>query len=93
MDTTTTHARAASTLPPAGFADVRVIAATPETARLVAALLRRYFAGAEQRSYPAGPDGSGTLLHLTVDTTCVPELTERLRPWVTAEHPGCAERW
>ncbi|MFE4311468.1 hypothetical protein [Streptomyces sp. NPDC056891] len=41
-------------------------AATPEAARAVAQVIRRSFAGAEQRSYPV-PEG-GTRLHLTVDT-------------------------
>jgi hypothetical protein len=54
--------------PAAGLAEVRVIAAHPDTARLVAQVLRRYFSSDEPRSYPAGDDGSGTLLHFTVDT-------------------------
>ncbi|MFD5078856.1 hypothetical protein [Streptomyces sp. NPDC058371] len=56
--------------PPAatGLAEVRIIAAHPDTAQLVAQVLRRYFSGDEPRSYPAGEDGSGTLLHFTVDT-------------------------
>lgn len=60
-------------LPPLGHADVRIIAATPDAARQVALLLRSAFVSTEQRSYPAGPDGTGTRLHLTVDTTRVPE--------------------
>ncbi|WP_042383094.1 hypothetical protein [Streptacidiphilus melanogenes] len=59
-------------LPPLGYADVRIIAATPEAAREVALLLRSAFASTEQRSYPTGRDGTGTRLHLTVDTTRVP---------------------
>ncbi|MCX5301867.1 MULTISPECIES: hypothetical protein [Streptomyces] len=54
------------TLPSLGHAEVRIIAHTPEAARAVAEALRRCFAGAEQRSYPA-LDGN-TRLHLTVDT-------------------------
>ncbi|MEU8482243.1 MULTISPECIES: hypothetical protein [unclassified Streptomyces] len=54
-------------VPSLGRAEVRIIAHTPEAARAVAEVLRRSFAGAEQRSYP-GLDGD-TRLHLTVDTT------------------------
>ncbi|MFB6899739.1 hypothetical protein [Streptomyces hydrogenans] len=53
-------------LPSAGHAEIRIVAATPEAARAVAQVIRRSFAGAEQRSYPV-PEG-GTRLHLTVDT-------------------------
>ena len=59
-------------LPPLGHADVRIIAATPDAARQVALLLRSAVVSTEQRSCPAGPDGTGTRLHLTVDTTRVP---------------------
>ncbi|MFI8433984.1 hypothetical protein ACIGJO_09555 [Streptomyces sp. NPDC079020] len=55
-----------TTLPSAGHAEIRIVAATPEAARAVAQVIRRSFAGPEQRSYP-GPEG-GTRLHLTVDT-------------------------
>ncbi|CAM5485622.1 hypothetical protein GCM10010261_49790 [Streptomyces pilosus] len=58
--------------PPAGYAEVQVVAASPEVARRVAEVLRRSFAATEQRSYPAGGEG-GTRLELTVDTTCVEE--------------------
>ncbi|KOG50257.1 hypothetical protein [Streptomyces decoyicus] len=54
-------------MPSGGQAEVRIVAASPETARQVAETLRRSFATTEQRSYPAGGDG-GTRLHLTVDT-------------------------
>lgn len=54
-------------IPPSpGYAEVRIIAHTPEAARAVAEALRHCFAGTEQRSYP-GFDGD-TRLHLTVDT-------------------------
>lgn len=53
-------------LPQAGHAEIRIVSATPEAARAVAEVIRRCFAGAEQRSYPA--PGGGTRLHLTVDT-------------------------
>ncbi|MFG3495797.1 hypothetical protein [Streptomyces sp. NPDC047928] len=58
-------------LPQAGHADIRIVAATPEAARAVAEVIRRCFAGTEQRSYPV-PDG-GTRLHLTVDTETAAE--------------------
>ncbi|MER6533669.1 hypothetical protein ACWDE0_22855 [Streptomyces sp. 900105755] len=54
--------------PPDGYADVRIVAASPEVARRVAEVLRRCFATTEQRSYPADAEG-GTRLELTVDTT------------------------
>lgn len=66
--------------PSAGRAEVRIVAASPEAARRVAEVLRRCFAGAEQRSYPAGADG-GTRLHLTVDTT---HTAEPARSWLLA---------
>ncbi|MFD5623214.1 hypothetical protein [Streptomyces yangpuensis] len=53
------------TRPEGNRAHVKDIAHTPEAARAVAEALRRCFAGAEQRSYPA-LDGN-TRLHLTVD--------------------------
>ncbi|MFF1507180.1 hypothetical protein [Streptomyces sp. NPDC058326] len=53
-------------LPQAEHAEIRIVSATPEAARAVAEVIRRCFAGAEQRSYPV--PGGGTLLHLTVDT-------------------------
>ncbi|MFG2983055.1 hypothetical protein ACGFYQ_17690 [Streptomyces sp. NPDC048258] len=69
------------TQPPASFghAEVRIIADTPEAARAVAEVLRRCFAGTEQRSYPA-LDG-GTRLHLTVDTATP---AGPARSWLTA---------
>lgn len=51
-----------------GLAEVRIIAADPDVAQRVALLLRQVFLCDEPRSYPTGPDGHGTLLHLTVDT-------------------------
>ncbi|WP_413812979.1 hypothetical protein [Streptomyces sp. OE57] len=66
--------------PSAGRAEVRIVAACPEAARQVAEVLRRCFAGTEQRSYPAGADG-GTRLHLTVDTT---HTAEPARSWLLA---------
>ncbi len=66
--------------PPAGRAEVRIVAASPEVARQVAEVLRRCFAGTEQRSYPAGAEG-GTRLHLTVDTT---RTAEPAQPWLVA---------
>lgn len=60
-------------LPEPGLADVRITAASPDVARYVAQVLRAWFAGTEQRSYPAGLTGTGTRLYLTVDTTRPPE--------------------
>ncbi|MFF4832497.1 hypothetical protein [Streptomyces sp. NPDC001315] len=51
-----------------GLAEVRIVAEHPDTAQLVAQLLRLNFRCDEPRSYPTGEDGRGTLLHLTVDT-------------------------
>ncbi|MEU8783419.1 hypothetical protein [Streptomyces sp. NPDC048637] len=67
-------------LPSAGRAEVRIVAASPETARQVAETLRRCYATTEQRSYPAGSDG-GTRLHLTVDTT---RPTRPARSWLAS---------
>ncbi|MGW3390872.1 hypothetical protein [Streptomyces cinereoruber] len=72
----------AEALPPAGYAEVRVVAATPDAARMVADVLRRCFAGGEQRSYPA--PGGGTRLHLTVDTA---RPAEPARSWLAASRP------
>jgi hypothetical protein len=72
-------------LPSEGRAEVRIVAATPEVARRVAEVLRRCFASAEQRSYPAGREG-GTRLHLTLDTA---HAAEPARTWlVTSESTG-----
>jgi hypothetical protein len=65
-----THDR---TLPGPGLAEVRVTAASPDVARQVAQTLRACFAGTEQRSYPAGDTGTGTCLHLTLDTSRLPQ--------------------
>ncbi|MEU7317518.1 hypothetical protein [Streptomyces sp. NPDC007083] len=68
----------AEPLPSAGHAEVRIVAASPETARQVAEVLRHCFDSTEQRSYPLGQDG-GTRLHLTVDTT---HAAEPARSWL-----------
>ncbi|MGW2408343.1 hypothetical protein ACWCXK_27980 [Streptomyces sp. NPDC001739] len=74
-------------LPSAGRADVRIVAASPETARQVADVLRHHFAATEQRSYPVD-DSGGTRLHLTVDTTHTPTPAQ---PWlVTSRSSGDA---
>jgi hypothetical protein len=65
-------------LPSAGHAEVRIVAADPEAARHVAEILRRRYAAAEARSYPAGADG-GTRPHLTVDST---RMAEPVRSWL-----------
>lgn len=67
-------------LPEPGQADVRITAASPDVARYVAQVLRAWFAGAEQRSYPAGLGGTGTRLYLTVDTTRPPEDDDEAGP-------------
>ncbi|MER6677317.1 hypothetical protein [Streptomyces sp. NPDC000983] len=72
----------AEAVPQAGYAEVRIVAATPDAARMVADVLRRCFAGGEQRSYPA--PGGGTRLHLTVDTA---RTAEPARSWLAASRP------
>ncbi|MEU3185054.1 hypothetical protein ABZ707_12755 [Streptomyces sp. NPDC006923] len=67
-------------LPAPGLAEVRVIAESPETAQLIADVLRAVFAASEPRSYPADPVRGGTRLHLTVDTDCAADLPEHRRP-------------
>ncbi|NBM17657.1 hypothetical protein [Streptomyces sp. GC420] len=66
-------------MPAEGHAEVRIVARNPETARRVAEVLRRSFAATEQRSYPAGEDG--TLLQLTVDTT---HAAGHVRTWLSS---------
>lgn len=68
-------------LPAPGLAEVRITAASPDVARQVAQALRAWFASTEQRSYPVGTTGTGTRLHLTVDTAHTPELPGSPRPW------------
>ncbi|WP_267241601.1 hypothetical protein [Streptomyces sp. PR69] len=75
-------------LPPAGRADVRVVAATPEVARRVVEVLRRCFAATEQRSYPAGREGA-TCLSLTVDTT---RAAGPARSWLASSRPPTDQR-
>ncbi|TVL92508.1 hypothetical protein [Streptomyces sp. SAJ15] len=78
----------AEPVPSAGHAEVRIVAASPETARQVAEVLRRCFASTEQRSYPEGHDG-GTRLHLTVDTT---HAAEPARSWLLASKSSDDDR-
>ncbi|MER5371705.1 hypothetical protein [Streptomyces sp. NPDC002553] len=73
-------------LPMGDLAEVRIIAASPDIAQRVAQLLRRNLRCDEPRSYPAGPDGQGTLLHLTVDTGHVGEETFAQPPWLATSH-------
>ncbi|MFI6009615.1 hypothetical protein ACIBAG_12445 [Streptomyces sp. NPDC051243] len=70
--------------PPAGegLAEVRVVAADPATAQRVADALRQVFSADEPRSYPTGPDGRGTLLHLTVDTRRAADAPSAPSPWL-----------
>ncbi|MFJ2931546.1 hypothetical protein ACIO8G_02140 [Streptomyces sp. NPDC087219] len=70
-------------LPSAAHAEIRIVAATPEAARAVAEVIRRSFAGSEQRSYPV-PEG-GTRLHLTVDTGSAAEPSHS---WLAASRPS-----
>jgi hypothetical protein len=77
----------ARTLPAAGHAEVRIVAASPEAARAVAEVLRRCFASTEQRSYPARH--GGTRLHLTVDTESAPEPA---LPWLASSTPPAGSR-
>ncbi|MFD8869461.1 hypothetical protein ACFV1F_34925 [Streptomyces sp. NPDC059590] len=74
--------------PSPGRAEVRIVSASPEAARQVAEVLRRCFAGAEQRSYPAGADG-GTRLHLTVDTR---HTAGPARSWLLASQSSGQDR-
>ncbi|MGW0331663.1 hypothetical protein ACWD0J_07245 [Streptomyces sp. NPDC003011] len=77
---------AADMTPPEGdaLAEVRIIAADPDVAQKVALLLRQAFDCDEPRSYPAGADGHGTLLHLTVDTRHLPDDAPELSPWLVS---------
>ncbi|GGV81804.1 hypothetical protein [Streptomyces massasporeus] len=77
---------AAGDLPMGDLAEVRIIAASPDIAQRVTQLLRRNLRCDEPRSYPAGPDGQGTLLHLTVDTGHVGEETVARSPWLATSH-------
>ncbi|MDI9888554.1 hypothetical protein QMZ92_30340 [Streptomyces sp. HNM0645] len=70
-------------LPRPGLAEIRIVAATPEAARTVAEVIRRCFAGTEQRSYPA--PGGGTRLHLTVDTETA---AGPARSWLATSRPA-----
>ncbi|WP_326650982.1 MULTISPECIES: hypothetical protein [unclassified Streptomyces] len=80
--------KSAVPVPGAAFAEVRIVADSPESARRVAEVLRRSFASTEQRSYPTGPEG-GTRLHITVDTTHSPGPAESDPPWlVTSTSAG-----
>ncbi|MBF6053428.1 hypothetical protein AF335_03500 [Streptomyces eurocidicus] len=72
----------------AGRADIRIVAASPETARHVAEVLRHCFDSTEQRSYPTGREG-GTRLHLTVDTT---HPAEPARSWLATSRTSEAGR-
>jgi len=78
----------AESVPSAGHAEVRIVAASPETARQVAEVLRRCFSSSEQRSYPLGHDG-GTRLHLTVDTT---RAAEPARSWLSTSEASDGNR-
>ncbi|MDJ0382340.1 hypothetical protein [Streptomyces sp. G-G2] len=87
MQTRTQTQAGTRTPPSSGRAEVRVVAASPGAARAVAEVLRRCFAGSEQRSYPA-PDG-GTRLHLTVDTDAA---AGPARSWLARSRPPTGSR-
>ncbi|MGA4840510.1 hypothetical protein [Streptomyces sp. G45] len=65
-----------------GRVEVRIIAADPDAARLVARALGRILVCDEPRSYPAGGEGCGTRLHLTVDTLRTREPEPAPRSWL-----------
>jgi hypothetical protein len=79
--------------PSPGLADIRITAASPETARQVAEALRRLFAAPERDD--SGPDGAdsavvseaggGTTVRLTVDTTRAPGEQQPFRPRLVAD--------
>ncbi|MEW5628568.1 hypothetical protein AB1388_18615 [Streptomyces hydrogenans] len=75
---------------PPGYAEVRIVSATPDAARRVADTLRHRLAGGEQRGCPA--PGKGARLHLTVDTTRTagPGLTDH-RPALAGHRPPAEE--
>ncbi|GGV22795.1 DUF1800 domain-containing protein [Streptomyces spectabilis] len=80
------------TVPPAGigetywpqeeFAQIRIVAAHPDTARRIARLLHQVFVTDEPRSYPS--DGGGTRLHLTVYTAREKTSPSAARTWLAA---------
>ncbi|MGP4112583.1 hypothetical protein ACTWP5_16930 [Streptomyces sp. 4N509B] len=78
-------------LPAAGLVEVRVVAASPEAARQVAEALRDRFAATEQRSYPAGREGGGTRLHLTVDVAQAPGPLQPFPSREVTSHPHADE--
>jgi hypothetical protein len=67
-------------LPAPSLAEVRITAASPGMARQVAQVLRAWFACTEQRSCPAGATGTGTRLHLAVDSAHAP-VPDRAGQW------------
>lgn len=79
---------AARPLPAPGIAEVRIVAASPEAARQIAETLRRQFSCTEQRSSPAGTDGTGTVLHFSVDTVRDPDPATPVRPWLVTSQDG-----
>ncbi|MDT0474373.1 hypothetical protein ACIQKE_30450 [Streptomyces griseoviridis] len=70
-----------------GRVEVRIVSADAEAARNVADALRLLFAGGEQRSYPAGPSGHGTRLHLTLDAAQAARAAGPLRSWLDSSRP------
>ncbi|MET8247361.1 hypothetical protein ABZV31_24830 [Streptomyces sp. NPDC005202] len=76
------HAKAGGDSPMDRLAEVRIVAARPDIAQRVAQVLRQNFRCDEPRSYPTGADGSGTLVHLTVDTGHAAEGQPAESPWL-----------
>ncbi|MFF8731560.1 hypothetical protein ACF073_34485 [Streptomyces sp. NPDC015171] len=68
-----------------GRVEVRLVSADPAAARRVADALRLLFSGDEQRSCPAGPSGSGTRLHLTLDAS---RAAGPLGTWLDSSRPS-----
>ncbi|MBT2418506.1 hypothetical protein J7F01_19870 [Streptomyces sp. ISL-22] len=67
-----------------GRVEVRIVSDDAEAARRVADALRLMFAGDEQRSYPVGPSGTGTRLHLTLNAA---HAAGPLRSWLDTSRP------
>jgi hypothetical protein len=68
-----------------GRVEVRIVSDDAEAARRVADALRLVFAGDEQRSYPVGPGGTGTRLHLTLNAA---DAVGPLRSWLDTSRPS-----
>ncbi|MGK5534323.1 hypothetical protein, partial [Streptomyces sp. URMC 129] len=78
-------------LPPPGLAEVRITAASAQTAREIAATLRRRFAVIERHGHADGDEHGAVTVHLTVDTTCPPEGSGPFRPRLVTGPPPSDE--